>query len=190
MSREFCAMRSSLMILLMVVASGLGNPVSSKASTTISTNISTNTYPTSKNVVFVVHNIRRVKRSKSDDGDSFNLGENLLDMNEETMELAMEETGTLKEATENTMLREELVETTGEEEERKGLVQQAEVDSKLQRTKLDDDNVFDLGENVLDMNEDTMELAMEEDEVEEMDIKESPVQAEVNSRVHSFLAIC
>ena len=124
------------------------------------------------------------------DNNSFDLGENVLDLNEETMELAMEETGTLEEATENTMLREELVETTGEEEERKGLVQQAEVDSKLQRSKLDDDNVFDLGENVLDMNEDTMELAMEEDEVEEMDIKESPVQAEVNSRVHSFLAIC
>jgi hypothetical protein len=36
----------------------------------------------------------------SDDGDSFNLGENLLDMNEETMDLAMEEvedTDTLKE---------------------------------------------------------------------------------------------
>ena len=186
MSRDFCAMRSSLMILLMVVANGLGNPVSSKASTTISTNTSS----TSKNVVFVEHNIRRVKRSESDDGDSFNLGENLLDMNEETMELAMEETGTLKEATQNTMLREEMVETTGEEEERKGLVQQVEVDSKLQRSKLDDDNVFDLGENVLDMNEDTMELAMEEDEVEEMNIKEGPVQAEVNSRVHFFLAIC
>ena len=48
-----------------------------------------------------------------------------------------------------------------------------------------DDNNFDLGENVLDMNEETMELAMGEEE-ETMsreglvDIKEHPVQAKVS----------
>ena len=37
-----------------------------------------------------VQNVIRRRRSELD-GDSFDLGENLLDMNEETMELAMEE---------------------------------------------------------------------------------------------------
>ena len=105
----------------------------------------------------------------SDDGDSFNLGENLLDMNEETMDLAMEEvedTDTLKEASQK----------VEEEEERD--VKAAEVVSSV-------DNSFDLGENVLDMNEETMELAMEGEE-ETMsseglvDVREHPVQAKVN----------
>ena len=105
----------------------------------------------------------------SDDGDSFNLGENLLDMNEETMDLAMEEvedTDTLKEASQK----------VEEEEERD--VKAAEVVSSV-------DNNFDLGENVLDMNEETMELAMEGEE-ETMsseglvDVREHPVQAKVN----------
>ena len=47
------------------------------------------------------------------------------------------------------------------------------------------DNSFDLGENVLDMTEETMELAMEGEE-ETMsskglvDVREHPVQAKVN----------
>ena len=105
----------------------------------------------------------------SDDGDSFNLGENLLDMNEETMDLAMEEvedTDTLKEASQK----------VEEEEERD--VKAAEVVSSV-------DNSFDLGENVLDMNEETMELAMEGEEETTsseglVDVREHPVQAKVN----------
>ena len=97
-------------------------------------------------------------------------------MNEETMELAMEEVedmDTLKEATQ----KEEAVDI--KEEERGGHVKAAEVASRREP----DDNSFDLGENVLDMNEETMELAMEEEEEETMlreDIKEHPVQAKVN----------
>ena len=123
---------------------------------------------------WILHNITR--RRSEPDGDSFNLGENLLDMNEETMELAMEEVedmDTLKEATE----KEEEVDI--KEEERGGHVKAAEVVSRREP----DDNSFDLGENVLDMNEETMELAMEEEEEETMlreDIKEHPVQAKVN----------
>ena len=113
----------------------------------------------------------------SDDGDSFDLGENLLDMNEETMDLAMEEvedTDTLKEASQK--VEKEL--DIKEEEERDGHVKAAEDVSSV-------DNSFDLGENVLDMNEETMELAMEGEE-EAMsgeglvDVREHPVQAKVN----------
>ena len=113
----------------------------------------------------------------SDDGDSFNLGENLLDMNEETMDLAMEEvedTDTLKEASQK--VEKEL--DINEEKERDGHVKAAEDVSSV-------DNSFDLGENVLDMNEETMELAMEGEE-EAMsgeglvDVREHPVQAKVN----------
>ena len=123
-----------------------------------------------------MHNILRRRRSEPDES-SFNLGENLLDMNEETMELAMEEVegmDTLKEAT---------------QKEEQGVVdinmQAAGVDV-VSRREPDDDNSFDLGENVLDMNEETMELAMEEEEEETMsteglvDVKERTVQAKVN----------
>ena len=115
----------------------------------------------------------------SDDGDSFNLGENLLDMNEETMGLAMEEvedTDTLKEPSQKVEKEEEL--DINEEEERDGHVKAVEDVSSV-------DNSFDLGENVLDMNEETMELAMEGEE-ERMsseglvDVREHPVQAKVN----------
>ena len=123
-----------------------------------------------------MHNILRRRRSEPDES-SFNLGENLLDMNEETMELAMEEVegmDTLKEATQKE--EQEVVDIN---------VQAAGVDV-VSRREPDDDNSFDLGENVLDMNEETMELAMEEEEEETMsteglvDVKERTVQAKVN----------
>ena len=147
---EFSTMRNSLTTLLLV-ACVLGNPLSYKASS-ISSNIS----PTNKGVSFVVHNI------KPRSSDSSDMGDNLLDMKEETMELAIEEEEdheTFNEATQRTMLRQ-----------------------FLQRSK-PVDNLFDLGENVLDMSEETMELAMEEEEgkIEVVDTKENPVQAEVNS---------
>ena len=147
-------MRNSLMILLLL-ACGLGNPIPYKASSD-----SSNIPSTNKDVVFVVHNIRP-RRSESG-GDSFDLGENLLDMNEETMELTMgekEDQDTFKEATQK---KEEVVDV--EEKER------AEVETLLQRSK-PVDNAFDLGENVLDMNEETMEME---------DSKEHPVQAKVS----------
>ena len=150
MSMEFSAMRNSLMILLLV-ACGLGNPISYKASSD-----SSNTPSTNKGVVFVVHNIRP-RRS-----DSFDLGENLLDMKEETVELAMgekEDQETIKGATQK------MVEVKDVEEK-----ERAEVETLLQRTKTVD-NAFDLGENVLDMNEETMEME---------DSKENPVQAKVS----------
>ena len=120
----------------------------------------------------------------SDDGDSFNLGENLLDMNEETMDLAMEEvedTDTLKEPSQKVEKEEEL--DINEEEERDGLVRDGHVKAVEDVSSVD--NSFDLGENVLDMNEETMELAMEGEE-EAMsgeglvDVREHPVQAKVN----------
>ena len=97
-------------------------------------------------------------------------------MNEETMDLAMEEvedTDTLKEASQKVEKEEEL--DIKEEEEREGHVK--DVSSV--------DNSFDLGEDVLDMTEETMELAMEGEE-ETMsseglvDVREHPVQAKVN----------
>ena len=151
---EFSAMRNSLMILLLV-ACGLGNPISYKASSD-----SSNIPSTNKDVVFVVHNIRP-RRSESG-GDSFDLGENLLDVNEETTELAMGEKvdqETIKEATQK------MVEVKDVEEK-----DRAEVETLLQRSK-PVDNAFDLGENVLDMNEETMEME---------DSKENPVQAKVS----------
>ena len=64
--------------------------------------------------------------------------------------------------------------------------ERAEVETLLQRSK-PVDNAFDLGENVLDMNEETMELAMEEEverrgegPMEVVDSKENPVQAKVS----------
>ena len=151
---EFSAMRNSLMILLLV-ACGLGNPISYKAS-----NDSSNTPSTNKGVVFVVRNIRP-RRSESG-GDSFDLGENLLDVNEETTELAMGEKvdqETIKEATQKMVEVKDVVEK-----------ERAEVETLLQRSKTVD-NAFDLGENVLDMNEETMEME---------DSKENPVQAKVS----------
>ena len=149
---EFSAMRNSLMILLLV-ACGLGNPISYKAS-----NDSSNTPSTNKGVVFVVRNIRP-RRSESG-GDSFDLGENLLDMKEETMAMGEKvDQETIKEATQKMVEVKDVVEK-----------ERAEVETLLQRSKTVD-NAFDLGENVLDMNEETMEME---------DSKENPVQAKVS----------
>ena len=137
-------------MVLLLLACSLGNPISYKASSD-----SSNIPSTNKGVVFVVHNIRP-RRSESG-GDSFDLGENLLDVNEETMELAMgekENQETIKGATQK------MVEVKD----------RAEVETLLQRSKTVD-NAFDLGENVLDTNEETMEME---------DSKENPVQAKVS----------
>ena len=127
-------------------------------------------------MVCIGHNI--IRKRSNPDGDSFNLGENLLDMNEESMELAIKEVEDLDTLKEVTHKEEEFVDI---KEERGGHLQAAGVVFKREP----DDNSFDLGENVLDMNEETMELAMEEEE-ETMtreglvDVNEHPVQAKVN----------
>ena len=124
-----------------------------------------------------LHNI--IRRRSEPDGDNFNLGENLLDMNEETMELAMEEVEDMDMLKEATQKEEQEVDIN--EEERDGHLKAAGVVSR----KEPDDNSFDLGENVLDMTEETMELAMEVEEEDTMvkeglvDVKEHPVQAKV-----------
>ena len=76
-------MRRSVLILLFI-ANGFGMPFNknSKKMVAIFNN-------TSNDVGFVVHNIRRRRSAPGD--DDFNLGEKVLDMNEETLELAMEE---------------------------------------------------------------------------------------------------
>ena len=121
-----------------------------------------------------------------DDGDIFNLGENLLDMNEETMELAMKEVEDMDKLNEATQKEEKEEFEDIKEESDDGHLQAAA--GAVFKRKPDDDS-FDLGENVLDMTEETMELAMEEEEeVEEetmsgeglVDVKEHPVQAKVN----------
>ena len=128
-----------------------------------------------------MHNIIVRRRSLPDDGDIFNLGENLLDMNEETMELAMEEVEDMDKLNEATQKEEKEEFQDIKEESDDGHLQAAA--GVVFKRKPDDDS-FDLGENVLDMNEETMELAMEEEEeVEEegsVDVKEHPVQAKVN----------
>ena len=76
-------MRRSVLILLFIATGfGMTSNKNSKKMVAIFNNAS-------KNVGFVVHNIRRRRSAPGD--DDFNLGEKVLDMNEETLELAMEE---------------------------------------------------------------------------------------------------
>ena len=100
----------------------------------------------SNDVGFVVHNIRR-RRSAPGDGE-FNLEENLLDMNEDTMQLAMKEEA--KALPQNKDLKKE--------------AKQDNDDSGVNFKRKGDVDSFNLGEKVLDMNEETLELAMEEEE--------------------------
>ena len=137
-------MRMSVLILLFI-ATGFGLPSnkSSKKMVAIFNNAS-------KDVGFVVHNIRR-RRSAPGDSE-FNLEENLLDMNEDTMQLAMKDEAKALPQNDETKTKEakEDNDESGVNFKRKG-----DVDS------------FNLGEKVLDMNEETLELAMEEEEEEE-----------------------
>ena len=100
----------------------------------------------SNDVGFVVHNIRR-RRSAPGDGE-FNLEENLLDMNEDTMQLAMKEEA--KALPQNKDLKKD--------------AKRDNDDSGVNFKRKGDVDSFNLGEKVLDMNEETLELAMEEEE--------------------------
>ena len=129
------------MLILLFIATGFGisHPKNSKKMVAIFNSAS-------NDVGFVVHNIRR-RRSAPGDGE-FNLEENLLDMNEDTMQLAMKDEA--KALPQNKDLKKE--------------AKQDNDDSGVNFKRKGDVDSFNLGEKVLDMNEETLELAMEEEE--------------------------
>ena len=133
-------MRRSVLILIFIATGfGIPHPKNSKKMVAIFNSAS-------NDVGFVVHNIRR-RRSAPGDGE-FNLEENLLDMNEDTMQLAMKEEA--KALPQNKDLKKE--------------AKQDNDDSGVNFKRKGDVDSFNLGEKVLDMNEETLELAMEEEE--------------------------
>ena len=137
-------MRRSVLILLFIATGfGMPYPKNSKKMVAIFNNAS-------NNVGFVVHNIRRRRSAPGDNEFDLDLEENLLDMNEDTMQLAIKD-------------------------EAKALPQKEVVDLKKEAKQDNDDSgvnfkrkgvvdSFNLGEKVLDMNEETLELAMEEED--------------------------
>ena len=129
------------MLILLFIATGFGisHPKNSKKMVAIFNSAS-------NDVGFVVQNIRR-RRSAPGDGE-FNLEENLLDMNEDTMQLAMKEEA--KALPQNKDLKKE--------------AKQDNDDSRVNFKRKGDVDSFNLGEKVLDMNEETLELAMEEED--------------------------
>ena len=102
----------------------------------------------SKDVGFVVHNIRRRRSAPGDDDFNLDLEENLLDMNEDTMQLAMKEEA----------------KALPQNKDLKKVAKQDNDDSGVNFKRKGDVDSFNLGEKVLDMNEETLELAMEEEE--------------------------
>ena len=136
-------MRRSVLILLFI-ATGFGMPSNknSKKMVAIFNNAS-------NDVGFVVHNVRRRRRSAPGDDDfNLDLEENLLDMNEDTMQLAMKDEA--KALPQNKDLKKK--------------AKQDNDDSGVNFKRKGDVDSFNLGEKVLDMNEETLELAMEEEE--------------------------
>ena len=131
-----------LILLFIAIGFGIPHPKNSKKMVAIFNSAS-------NDVGFVVHNIRR-RRSAPGDGE-FNLEENLLDMNEDTMQLAMKEEA--KALPQNKDLKKE--------------AKQDNDDSGVNFKRKGDVDSFNLGEKVLDMNEETLELAMEEEEEED-----------------------
>ena len=138
-------MRKTVLILLFI-ATGFGLPSnkSSKKMVAIFNNAS-------KDVGFVVHNIRRRRSAPGDDDFNLDLEENLLDMNEDTMQLAMKEEA----------------KALPQNKDLKKVAKQDNDDSGVNFKRKGDVDSFNLGEKVLDMNEETLELAMEEEEEED-----------------------
>ena len=133
-------MRRSVLILLFIATGfGIPYPKNSKKMVAIFNSAS-------NDVGFVVHNIRR-RRSAPGDGE-FNLEENLLDMNEDTMQLAMKDEA----------------KALPQNKDLKKVAKQDNDDSGVNFKRKGDVDSFNLGEKVLDMNEETLELAMEEEE--------------------------
>ena len=138
-------MRRSVLILLFIATGfGMTSNKNSKRMVAIFNNAS-------KNVGFVVHNIRR-RRSAPPGDDDFNLDleENLLDMNEDTMQLAMKDEA-------KALPQKEVLDLKKE-------AKQDNDDSGVNFKRKSDVDSFNLGEEVLDMNEETLELAMEEED--------------------------
>ena len=139
-------MRRSVLMLLFI-ATGFGMPYTknSKKMVAIFNNAS-------KDVGFVVHNIRRRRSAPGDDDFNLDLEENVLDMNEDTMQLAMKDEAKALPQNDETKAKEakEDNDESGVNFKRKG-----DLDS------------FNLGEKVLEMNEEILELAMEEEEEED-----------------------
>ena len=140
-------MRRSVLILLFI-ANGFGMPSNknSKKMVAIFNNAS-------NDVGFVVHNIRRRRSAPGDDDFNLDLEENLLDMNEDTMQLAMKDEA-------KALPQKEVVDLKKE-------AKQDNDDSGVNFKRKGDVDSFNLGEKVLDMNEETLELAMEEEEEED-----------------------
>ena len=140
-------MRRSVLILLFI-ATGFGMPSNknSKKMVAIFNNAS-------RDVGFVVHNVRRRRSALGDDDFNLDLEENLLDMNEDTMQLAMKDEA-------KALPQKEVVDLKKE-------AKQDNDDSGVNFKRKGDVDSFNLGEKVLDMNEETLELAMEEEEEEE-----------------------
>ena len=135
--------RSVLILLFIAIGFGIPHPKNSKKMVAIFNSAS-------NDVGFVVHNIRR-RRSAPGDGE-FNLEENLLDMNEDTMQLAMKDEAKALPQNDETKAKE---------------AKQDNDDSGVNFKRKGDVDSFNLGEKVLDMNEETLELAMEEEEEED-----------------------
>ena len=135
-------MRRSVLILLFIATGfGIPYPKNSKKMVAIFNNAS-------NDVGFVVHNIRRRRSAPGDDDFNLDLEENLLDMNEDTMQLAMKDEA----------------KALPQNKDLKKVAKQDNDDSGVNFKRKGDVDSFNLGEKVLDMNEETLELAMEEEE--------------------------
>ena len=132
------------MLILLFIATGFGMP-SNKNSKMVA--IFNNA---SRDVGFVVHNVRWRRSALGDDDFNLDLEENLLDMNEDTMQLAMKDEAKALPEKEVLDLKKE--------------AKQDHDDSGVNFKRKGDLDSFNLGEKVLDMNEETLELAMEEEE--------------------------
>ena len=133
------------MLILLFIATGFGMPSNknSKKMVAIFNNAS-------RDVGFVVHNVRWRRSALGDDDFNLDLEENLLDMNEDTMQLAMKDEAKALPQKEGVDLKKE--------------AKQDHDDSGVNFKRKGDLDSFNLGEKVLDMNEETLELAMEEEE--------------------------
>ena len=140
-------MRRSVLILLFIATGfGMPYPKNSKKMVAIFKNAS-------NDVGFVVHNVRRRRSALGDDDFNLDLEENLLDMNEDTMQLAIKDEA-------KALPQKEVVDLKKE-------AKQDNDDSGVNFKRKGDVDSFNLGEKVLDMNEETLELAMAEEEEEE-----------------------
>ena len=130
-----------LILLFIAIGFGIPHPKNSKKMVAIFNNAS-------KDVGFVVHNIRSRRSAPGDDDFNLDLEENLLDMNEDTMQLAMKDEA----------------KALPQNKDLKKVAKQDNDDSGVNFKRKGDVDSFNLGEKVLDMNEETLELAMEEEE--------------------------